>query len=52
IALFAMLTIYGKEPANDLGLRLNGIVGFVLCIIAFLFFTRFKEERPREQLPG
>jgi len=45
IALFAFLTVYGKDPGNDFGLRLNGICGFVLCLIAFLFFTRFKEQR-------
>ena len=45
IAVFAMLTIYGKDPGNDYGLRLNGIVGFSLCIIALLFFSRFREEK-------
>lgn len=45
IAVFAMLTIYGKDPGNDYGLRLNGIVGFSLCIVALLFFSRFKEEK-------
>ena len=45
IAVFAMLTIYGKDPENDFGLRLNGVVGFVLCIFALLFFSRFKEDK-------
>jgi GPH family glycoside/pentoside/hexuronide:cation symporter len=45
IAIFAMLTIYGKDPGNDYGLRLNGVVGFALCVLALLFFTRFKEVR-------
>ncbi|MCX2431520.1 MFS transporter [Pedobacter sp. GR22-10] len=45
IAIFAMLTIYGKDPGNDFGLRLNGIVGFGLCLLALLFFSRFKEEK-------
>jgi glycoside/pentoside/hexuronide:cation symporter, GPH family len=44
IALFAFLTIYGKDPGHDMGLRLNGLCGFVLCIIAFVFFTRFREK--------
>ncbi len=44
-AIFAMLTIYGIDPGNDFGLRLNGVVGFVLCVIALIFFTRFKEKR-------
>lgn len=44
IAIFAMLTVYGKDPGNDYGLRLNGVVGFALCILALLFFSRFKEK--------
>jgi len=45
IALFAFLTVYGKDPGNDYGLRLNGLCGFVLCLLALLFFTRFREKR-------
>ncbi|NQX54149.1 MFS transporter [Pedobacter panaciterrae] len=45
IAIFAMLTVYGKDPGNDYGLRLNGVVGFVLCVLALLFFSRFKENK-------
>lgn len=45
IALFAMLLIYGKDVGNDLGVRLNGIFGFVLCLSAALIFTRFKEDQ-------
>lgn len=45
IALFAYLTIYGKDPGNDFGLRMNGICGFALCLLACIAFTRFKENR-------
>lgn len=45
IALFAFLTIYGKDPGNDYGLRLNGICGCVLCLVALMVFSRFKEVR-------
>lgn len=44
IALFAFLTVYGKDPGHDHGLRLNGICGMVLCLVAVVFFSRFKEE--------
>jgi GPH family glycoside/pentoside/hexuronide:cation symporter len=47
IALFTFLTIYGKDPGHDYGLRLNGICGFVLCLAALLIFSRFKERRIR-----
>jgi GPH family glycoside/pentoside/hexuronide:cation symporter len=43
IALFAFLTVYGKDPGHDYGLRLNGICGCVLCLLAVVFFSRFKE---------
>lgn len=46
MALFAFLTVYGKDPGHDEGLRLNGVFGFVLCLLAIIFFSRFKEERP------
>ncbi len=45
IALFAMLLIYGKDVGNDLGIRLNGVFGFVLCFMAAIIFTRFKERK-------
>ncbi|MBD1363698.1 MFS transporter [Mucilaginibacter sp. ZT4R22] len=45
IALFAFLTVYGKDPGNDYGLRLNGICGCVLCLLAIVFFSRFRERR-------
>jgi len=43
IALFAALTVYGKDPGHDEGLRLTGICGFVLCLLAGIAFTGFKE---------
>ncbi len=45
LAVFAMLTIYGKDPGHDFGLRLSGIFGCALCIISGLIFTGFKETR-------
>ncbi|HSZ85717.1 MAG TPA: hypothetical protein VK787_06780, partial [Puia sp.] len=45
IALFAMLLIHGKDVGHDFGIRLNGIFGFVLCVIAAIIFTRFKEVK-------
>jgi GPH family glycoside/pentoside/hexuronide:cation symporter len=45
IALFAFLTIYGKDPGNDYGLRLNGIFGCLLCLCAMGVFSRFREVR-------
>lgn len=44
IAIFAMLTIYGIKKGNDLGLRLNGVCGFILCVVAGLVFSRYREK--------
>jgi len=46
IALFAMLTIYGKDQGHDLGLRLTGICGCILCILAGWTFRGFKVKKP------
>ena len=43
IAIFAMMLIYGKDIGHDLGIRLNGVVGFVLCVVAAIVFSAFKE---------
>jgi GPH family glycoside/pentoside/hexuronide:cation symporter len=45
IALFTFLTIYGEDPGNDYGLRLNGVCGFALCLLAIIFFSRFHEQK-------
>ena len=44
IGLFATLTLYGKDPGHDYGLRLNGIFGAGLCLVAMAVFSRFKER--------
>lgn len=43
IMIFAMLTLYGKDPGNDFGLRLSGMVGAVLCFIAGVVYLRYRE---------
>jgi GPH family glycoside/pentoside/hexuronide:cation symporter len=45
IALFSMLLIYGKDIGHDFGIRLNGIFGFILCVVAAIVFSRFKEGK-------
>jgi len=44
IMVFAMLTLYGKDPGHDYGLRLSGIVGMGLCLFSAIVYTRYKEE--------
>ena len=43
VTVFAMLLIWGKDPGHDLGLRLSGVAGAILCAIASLVYIRFKE---------
>ena len=48
IALFSMFLLYGKDIGNDFGIRLNGILGFILCFLAAIIFTGFKEKLPEK----
>lgn len=43
MALFSIFLLYGKDVGNDYGIRLSGMLGFILCLLAAIIFTRFKE---------
>ncbi len=45
ILVFAALTTLGKDPGQDLGIRLSGVAGFVLCFVAALVFMRYNERK-------
>jgi GPH family glycoside/pentoside/hexuronide:cation symporter len=45
ITLFAMLTVFGKDPGHDLGLRLSGVAGACLCAFSSLIYIRYKEKK-------
>jgi GPH family glycoside/pentoside/hexuronide:cation symporter len=45
VVSFAMLTTLGRDVGDDLGIRLSGLVGFVLCFVAAVVFSRY-QERP------
>jgi len=44
IAVFAILLNYGKDATDNLGVRLTGVFGSLLCVLALLIFIRFKDE--------
>lgn len=44
ILVFAGLAVLGKDPGDDLGVRLSGVAGFVLCLVAGLVFLRYDER--------
>ncbi len=43
VVVFAMLTTFGSDVGDDLGIRLSGLVGCVLCVVAGIVFTRYNE---------
>jgi GPH family glycoside/pentoside/hexuronide:cation symporter len=45
VVSFAMLTTLGRDVGDDLGVRLSGLVGFTLCVVAGLVFSRYDEAR-------
>jgi GPH family glycoside/pentoside/hexuronide:cation symporter len=52
IMCFTILTLWGKNPGNDLGIRMNGIFGCALCVIAGLSFLSFKEKKIITEING
>lgn len=44
IVIFAGLTAFGRNPGDDLGIRLSALVGFAFCLIAGLVFARYNER--------
>jgi len=44
IMCFTILTIWGKDPGDDMGIRLTGILGCILCLIAGFSFLAYKEK--------
>ncbi len=45
VLCFAALTSLGKDPGHDLGIRISGILGFVLCLFAALYFSKYDEKK-------
>ena len=49
ILVFAALTTFGRDPGDDLGIRLSGVIGFVLCLLAGIVFLRYSERQVLEE---
>ena len=45
VIIFAMLTSLGKDPGDDLGIRLSGVIAATLCILAGLYFIKYDEKQ-------
>ncbi len=50
IMLFTILTIWGKDPGDDFGIRLNGFVGFAFCVLAGMTFLLFRERKIQHEI--
>ena len=50
IMIFTILTLWGKDPGDDLGIRMNGIAGSIFCVIAGLSFLLFKEKQIQKEI--
>ncbi len=50
IFVFAILLLLGKDPGNDIGIRLTGIAGFLLSLLATIFFSRYDEKTVLDRL--
>jgi GPH family glycoside/pentoside/hexuronide:cation symporter len=48
ITLFAIMTVYGKDPGHDMGLRFTAVCGAVLCAVAALIFFGFKDKKAKK----
>ena len=44
VVIFAMATTLGRDVGDDLGIRLSGVIGFVLCLAAAVVFSRYDEK--------
>lgn len=45
LLIFAVLTSLGKDPGNDIRIRISGLFGFGLCLIAGVYFLRYNEKK-------
>jgi glycoside/pentoside/hexuronide:cation symporter, GPH family len=50
ILIFAALATLGRDPGMDLGIRLSGVAGFLLCFSAALIFSRYNERKVLREL--
>lgn len=48
--LIAILIQFGKDPGDDLGVRLTGVAGVFLCAVAGVTFSFFREKRMQSEI--
>jgi len=50
LLIFAALTSLGKDPGNDLGVRISGLFGFGLCLLAGVYFLKYNERKVLKEI--
>ena len=50
VIVFALFTSLGRDVGNDLGIRLTGVVGMVLYLVAAVLFLGYDERRLKTEL--
>ncbi|MEM7271768.1 MAG: MFS transporter [Actinomycetota bacterium] len=50
VVVFALLLQFGRDVGDDLGVRLTGVTGAVLYLVAAWFFSRYDEHRLQSEL--
>lgn len=45
VMIFAVLTLFGRDQGNDLGIRLSALVGMLICIAAAIIFLAYNEKK-------
>ncbi|MCK4922052.1 MAG: MFS transporter [Bacteroidales bacterium] len=43
VMAFAILTLFGKDPGNDFGIRLSAFLGMIICLFAAMAFYSYRE---------
>jgi len=50
VVLFALLLGFGRDVGDDLGVRLTGVAGAMLYLVAATLFSRFDEAKLQAEL--
>lgn len=50
VVLFALLLQFGRDVGDDLGVRLTGVAGAILYLVAAWFFSQYDERRLQSEL--
>ncbi len=50
VMIFALLATFGRDVGDDLGIRLSGMAGMVLYLVAALLFRRYDESTMQREL--